>query len=488
MRSAGVLLHISSLPSNYGIGSLGKEAYDFVDFLAKSGQKIWQILPVGPTSYGDSPYQALSAFAFNPYFIDLDELVKEHLLNKEDLPCCIETKKIDYAKLFYERYNILHKAYLNKEKVEDQFLKFKDDEKDWLDDYAMFMVLKIEQENKAWSMWYDDFKYHKHDSLVWITSQYGDKLDEWKFYQYLAYIQWSKLKKYANKKGIEIMGDMPIYCAYDSVDVWANPTMFQLDYNLNPTRVAGCPPDAFSADGQLWGNPLYNYDKMKEDNYSWWCKRVSHSLRLFDILRIDHFRGFAGYYSIPYKDTTAKNGVWVEGPGINLFKQINKVCPNAKIVAENLGYLTPDVHQLLKDTNYPGMNIFQFELGDYTKEANIFKKYPTNNLFYSGTHDNQLLESFYHQLPKDGKELVNKLCDIKFTDRPSLKIIEFCMNNEADTCIIPLQDYLGLSDYDGRVNIPSTSSGNWTYISKKDDYTSELSQYMKDLAIKTKRI
>ncbi len=487
MKSAGVLLHISSLPSKYGIGSLGKEAYAFVDFLKSAGQKIWQILPIGPTSYGDSPYQALSAFAFNPYFIDLEELVKDKLLSIEDLPTPIETKRVNYGALFNERYHILHKAYKNKNLLNEEFQKFVNEENYWLHDYAMYMVLKEEQENRSWNTWYDDFKYRREESLNWLSNQYAERIEEWKFYQFLFYKQWMKLKKYANRKGIEIMGDMPIYCAYDSSDVWANPKMFQLDNRLNPTRVAGCPPDAFSADGQLWGNPLYAYDRMKEDGYSWWIKRVKHSLKVFDILRIDHFRGFAGYYSIPFGDTTAKNGYWVEGPGYELFKAIEKVCPNAKIVAENLGYLTPDVHKLLKDCKYPGMNIFQFELGDYTKKAPIYKKYPENNLFYSGTHDNQLLESFYHQLDKKGKAMVDKICNIKFTDRPSLKIIEYCMKNNAKYCIIPIQDYLGLSDSDGRMNIPSTASGNWSYISKKSDYSKELCEYMKNLAIESDR-
>ena len=265
MRKAGVLLHISSLPSNYGIGTLGKEAYDFVDFLDKAGQKIWQILPIGPTSFGDSPYQALSAFAFNPYFIDLVTLVEDGLIETKDLPKLEKTKRVDYGELFNTRYKILHKAFLNMHSYVEEFLSFVDKEDSWLDDYACFMVLKERQENKCFEFWYDDFKYRNPSSMKWLREKYSDRILEYKFYQFLFFKQWHKLKSYANSKGISIMGDMPIYCAYDSADVWANPKLFELDENLKPINVAGCPPDAFSLDGQLWGNPLYNWELMKED-------------------------------------------------------------------------------------------------------------------------------------------------------------------------------------------------------------------------------
>lgn len=486
MRSAGVLLHISSLPNKYGIGSLGKEAYDFVDFLASAGQSIWQILPIGPTSYGDSPYQALSAFAFNPYFIDLEILVGDGLLEQKDLPKLIETKRINYGELFNTRYNILHKAFLNMHIYVNEFMEFVEKEESWLDDYACFMVLKEKQNNKSWEFWYDDFKYRNPNSMKWLKENYSDRILEYKFYQFLFYKQWNELKAYANSKGIAIMGDIPIYCAFDSADVWANPKYFELDENLKPINVAGCPPDAFSEDGQLWGNPLYNYHAMKEDNYSWWVKRVTHSLKMFDILRIDHFRGFAGYYSIKASEPTAKNGKWVEGPGYSLFEAIEASCPNANIVAENLGFLTDDVFELLDKCGYPGMHIFQFELGD-GKKCPLKKGFKENNLIYSGTHDNQTIISFYNELSKDNRKLIDSICKIKFTDKPNLKIIEYCMKQKPKYCIIPLQDYLGLNDYEGRMNIPSTATNNWTYISKEDDYTEALALYMKSLAIKTNR-
>ena len=487
MRESGILLHISSIPSEYGIGSLGKNAYKFVDFLKKSGQKIWQILPIGPTSYGDSPYQSLSAYAGNPYFIDLEMLVEDGLLSNDDLPYKKEVKRVDYSNLFNTRYNILHKAYLNKHLVLDELNDFINKENYWLNDYAMFMVLKVKQENRAWSTWYDDFKFRNPESLRWLQNEHKDMIEEYKFYQFLFYKQWYKLKEYANKKGISIMGDMPIYCAYDSSDVWANPRYFQLDFKLEPSSVAGCPPDAFSEDGQLWGNPLYNYERMKKDGYSWWVSRVKHSLKMFDILRIDHFRGFAGYYSIPFGELTARNGRWVEGPGYSLFKAIEKECPNAKIIAENLGFLTPDVHKLLKNCGYLGMNIFQFELSD-GKGCPLKKGFKTNNIFYSGTHDNQTILSFYHELNEKDKKLIDNVCDIKFTDPAHLKIIEFCMKQATDYCIIPIQDYLGLTDSEGRMNIPSTSQGNWTYVSRSMDYSKGLSEYILKITKESNRI
>lgn len=488
MREAGILLHISSLPNEYGIGSLGKEAYSFVDFLKESGQKIWQILPIGPTSYGDSPYSALSSFAFNPYFIDLEMLVDDGLLNEGDLPQKNVSRRVDYANLYYTRFDILHKAYLNKDKYQNEFEEFINSEALWLDDYALYMVLKREHEDKPWNLWYDDFKFKNPDSLTWAKNEFKDKILEQKFYQFLFVKQWKKLKKYANDNGIKIMGDIPIYCAYDSADVWANPKQFQLDDWLNPTYVAGCPPDAFTQDGQLWGNPLYNYDYMKSEGYLWWVNRVKHSLKMFDILRIDHFRGFAGYYAIPFQDTNARGGHWRTGPGYDLFEAINKECPNANIVAENLGFLTDDVNELLDKCGYPGMHIFQFEFGDGDENVPLKGKYKENTIFYSGTHDNQTIMSFYNEQNEQYKKLVDSICKIKFTDRPNLKIIECCMKQKSDYCIIPMQDYLGLTDDIARMNEPSTIGHNWCFRTLNMDYSSELKDYILKITAKYKRI
>ncbi|MCR5350434.1 MAG: 4-alpha-glucanotransferase [Acholeplasmatales bacterium] len=487
MREAGILLHITSLPGKYGCGSLGKCAYDFVDFLKRSNQHIWQILPIGPTSYGDSPYSALSNFGFNYYFIDLDLLVKDGLLDKEDLPKPFECKRVDFNSLTENRFKLFHKAYQKKDIYLDGFNEFKEKEAYWLHDYARFTVLKGMHDDKPWYMWYDDWKYRNNNSLMWLDNEKWYDIDFTKFVQYLFYKQFIDLRKYANKKGIMIMGDMPIYCAHDSSDVWAHPDNFQLNPDLTPKAVAGCPPDFFSPDGQLWGNPLYDWDKMRTNNYNFWVMRVKHSFELFDILRIDHFRGFEGYYSIPYGDDTAKYGHWETGPGYDLFKIINKECKNAKIVAENLGFLTPGVHKLLKKCGYPGMNIFQFELGN-GKNAPIKKGFKENNIFYTGTHDNQTLMSFYNDLESKYKKLIDDVCDIKFNDKPNLKIIEYAMKTNCDTVIIPIQDYLGLSDDIGRMNAPSTiSKSNWSYISRSYNYTKELSDYIKNITKMTNR-
>ena len=485
MRSAGVLLHISSLPTEYGIGSLGKSAYEFVDFLKETGNKIWQILPIGPTSFGDSPYASTSAFAFNTYFIDLEMLVEEGLLQKEDLPEKVNSNKIDYEALFNNRENTLHKAYQNQYKVQEEFEKFMADEAYWLDDFAIYSILKKEHTYKPWFYWYDDFKYKRPGSLAWLKNEYQDKIREIKFFQFLAYRQYFKLKEYANSKGIDILGDIPIYCAHDSADVWASPELFDLNPDLTPRCVAGCPPDGFSPDGQLWGNPLYNYNKMKEDNYSWWVKRVKHSLKLFNMLRIDHFRGFESYYAIPFGDKTAKNGHWEKGPDYALFEAIKKECPKANIVAENLGFLTPEVNELLDKCKYPGMVIFEFELGseDVIPLKGPYKK---NNVFYTGTHDNQTIMSYYNALNDRDKKIIDDLCHIGFYDKPNLKIIEYSMHTKCDYCIIPLQDYLGLDDQ-FRMNTPSTTGANWQYIARKRDFSKELASYIKELLQKENR-
>ena len=480
MKESGILLHVSSLPGKYGCGTFGKPAYDFIDFLSKSGVKLWQILPLGPTSYGDSPYSALSAFALNPYFIDPDMLLEKGLIQKEDLPPVRNTNKCEFENINNYVFIMLHKAFEKMYLYKDEFEAFINDNKDWLDDYAIYMVLKNEQEEKAWYDWYNDFKYRNPSSLDWVKGEYYNKILEYKFIQFIAFKQWCALKKYASKKHVKIVGDMPIYCAYDSVDVWSNPAQFELNPNLTPVNVAGCPPDYFNSDGQLWGNPLYNWEYMKHDKYSWWIKRVKHSFKLFDVLRIDHFRGFAGYYSIPYGMPNARNGVWVKGPGYSLFKAINKECPNAEIIAENLGFLTPDVNKLLKDCGYPGMNIFQFELGDL-KKVPLKKGYPENNVFYTGTHDNQTIMSFYYELSYEAKKIVDKLCDIKFKDKPNLKIIEFAMKQNSKYVIVPLQDYLGLTDFDGRMNIPATPTGNWRYMARKTDFSKDLIDYIKSI-------
>ncbi len=478
MREAGILLHLSSLPGKYGIGTLGSEAYEFIDFLHRSGQTYWQMLPIHPTSYGDSPYQSPSVFAGNPYFISLEFLVRDGFLSEEDLTSLkpYPEGNVDYDRLYREKLPLLSKAYLKKDLAKEEFFRFCEENKEWLDDYALFMALKKEHDQKPFYEWYDDFKYHVDHAIEWFQNQYASLIDEYRFIQFLFYRQFCQLKSYAHKKKIRLIGDLPIYCAYDSVDVWSHPQYFEVNERYEQIRVAGCPPDAFTEDGQLWGNPLYRYDVMKKDGYSFWVRRMRQIGKLFDVVRIDHFRGFAGYYAIDAKAETAKVGVWEKGPGVSLFRAIEKAT-DVGIIAENLGFLTPDVHLLLKKCGYPGMHIFQFELGDGRKVP-LKKGFDENNVIYSGTHDNQTVLSFYKGLSTSDKKLIDRLCGIHFTDKPNLKIIEFCMKQNCRICIIPLQDYLSCTDGEGRMNTPSTSTGNWKWRVRSRDFTKELSEYI----------
>ena len=364
MRSSGVLMHLSSLPSPYGIGTMGKQAKQFVDFLEKAGQTYWQMLPICPTSYGDSPYQSPSGFAGNPYFIDLDILCTKKLLKKSECRSYqwnVKDDTVDYALLYKNRYDLLRKAKVRFfENVPQEYGQFCEKEADWLDDFALFMALKEAHNGAQWSEWERPLKFREAEAIAKAKDTYADEIDFWKMLQYLFFEQWCELKNYANERGIRIIGDVPIYVAGDSVDVWTNPSQFYLDENLEPIDVAGCPPDAFSADGQLWGNPLFRWDVMREDGYSWWTMRLRKMSTLYDVIRIDHFRGFDSYYAIPGKDTTARNGVWRNGPGMELFRAVEEKLGKPDIIVEDLGFLTPSVLQLVADSGYPGMKVVQF--------------------------------------------------------------------------------------------------------------------------------
>jgi len=352
-HKAGIIMPVSSLPSKYGIGSLGKSAYSFIDFLDATGQTCWQVLPLNPTSYGDSPYQSPASQAGNPYSIDLDILVQKGLLTKQELhPQKNSSKRIDYGWLFTSRYAILRTAY-SRFKADKAYRTFIRKSASWLEDYALFMALKVHYGYCQWTEWQSEHRDHKQ--AISHAVEFEKEMDFWRWCQFEFFTQWRSVADYAHKKGIKIIGDMPIYVAHDSVDVWAAPEQFLLDEQFRPTIVAGCPPDGFSPDGQLWGNPIYNWSLMEEQNFSWWMARVSGAFRLYDILRIDHFRGFAGYYNVPYGETTARNGKWDSAPGIALFRRLKQVYPRAKIIAEDLGFITDDVRELLEDTGFPGM-------------------------------------------------------------------------------------------------------------------------------------
>lgn len=366
MRTSGILFHISSLPSEYGIGTFGKEAYRFVDFLEKAGQTYWQILPIGITGYGDSPYQSFSSFAGNPYFLDPDLLCKARLLEEADyakLDFGSNPEKVDFGKIYENRYKMLHKAYDNfLKKDEPKFKEFCKENEAWLEDFALYMALKDECGGASWLTWETSIKKREKSAMEAAKARLASEIDFYRVVEYLFFTQWFELKEYANKKGIKIIGDLPIYVSLDSADVWANPEDFELDASLNPINIAGCPPDAFSSDGQRWGNPLYNWKKMKREGFPWWCRRVAFSARIFDVLRIDHFRGFEAYWSIPAEEKTAKGGKWVQGPGNALFATLEKRLGKIPIIAEDLGFMTDGVKKLLKKTGFPGLYVQNFPL------------------------------------------------------------------------------------------------------------------------------
>ena len=364
MRASGILLPVFSLPSKHGIGCFSKEAYQWVDFLQKAGQKYWQILPLGPTSYGDSPYQSFSTFAGNPYFIDLEMLVKQKLLTRKEVNECDlgdDPQDIDYGKQYENRMPLLKKAYRRSLKEEDPaFAAFRKENGWWLEDYSLFMAVKDIFEGASWDQWAEDIRYRWDNAMYYYRENYAEEIGFYAWLQYLFFREWKALKSYANEKGVEIIGDIPIYVAYDSADVWAHPELFQLNGERKPSAVAGCPPDGFSADGQLWGNPLYQWEYHKNTGYDWWVKRIERCFTLYDVVRIDHFRGFDEYYSIPAGDKTAVNGHWEKGPGIGLFNVIRERLGERNIIAEDLGYMTDSVRKLVKDSGYPNMKVLEF--------------------------------------------------------------------------------------------------------------------------------
>lgn len=482
MRKAGILLPITSLSSDYGIGCFSKSAYDFIDWLADAGQTYWQVLPIGPTSFGDSPYQSPSAFAGNPYFVSLEDLIEEGELSKSECDSADfgnAPDDIDYEKIYKNRFPLLKTAFKNfKDKNSTQYQKFLEKSRHWLDEYSLFMAIKEHFDGLEWHKWPEDIRLKESDAVLKYKIMLEDEIEFWCYIQYKFYSQWSKLKKYANDKGIKIIGDIPIYASMDSADVWSNPTLFQLDEKNVPIAVAGCPPDGFSATGQLWGNPLYNWKNHKQSGYSWWIKRLEHCFDLFDIVRIDHFRGFDEYYSIPYGMKDATIGKWEKGPGIELFRAMENALGKKDVIAEDLGFITDSVKQLLADSGYAGIKVleFAFDARD-TGSSNDYlpHNYPENCVAYTGTHDNQTLISWFDTISYEEKQVVrNYICD-KFTPDEKLHLPLICvlMMSVAKICIIPIQDYLGYKD-DTRINIPSTLGTNWRWRLQKGELSEEL--------------
>ncbi len=480
MRKSGILLPIFSLPGPYGIGSLGAEAYRFVEFLERTNQKIWQVLPLGPISYGNSPYQTFSAFAGNPYFIDLDFLKNENLLNEEELKYLniINNKdKIDYEFLYNERFKVLKKAFNRFDKNEsyDNFI-YKNEY--WLEDYALFMALKNKYNGLPWYMWEKSIKLRYKKSILKVKEELKEEIEFQKFLQFKFFEHWMNLKKYANSKNISIVGDIPIYVSYDSSDVWANSKYFLLDKFKNPILVSGCPPDAFSNKGQLWGNPVYRWNVLKKSNYDWWIKRISLANDIYDYIRIDHFRGFEAYYTIEYGREDATIGKWLKGPGIDLFNKIKEKLGNVKIIAEDLGFLTEEVYKLLEKTNYPGMKVLQFGFEPYENSTYLPHNYKKNTVCYTGTHDNETLKGWVNNLNSEKKQFLKEYLNVDDDNKLVISLIKLAQMSVSDIVIIPIYDYLELDNY-ARINTPSTLDNNWIWRLDKNLLTKDIEDKIK---------
>ena len=481
MRRNGMLLPIASLPSPYGIGGFSKEAYEFIDLLEETGQKLWQILPLGPTSYGDSPYQSFSTFAGNPYFIDLDTLAEKGWLTKEACEASDygdNESYIDYGRIYNSRFVLLKQAFLNSDILSDEkFTEFCKANQHWLPDYALYMALKNQNDGKSWIEWEEEIRLRKPEAVECYKRELEEECNFYEFLQYEFHEQWTKVKEYAHKKGIQIVGDVPIYVAFDSADTWANPELFQLDEKNLPLGVAGCPPDAFSATGQLWGNPLYNWAYHKKTGYDWWLKRIAYCFDLYDIVRIDHFRGFDEYYSIPYGDETAVNGHWEKGPGMDLFNTVKEKLGELDIIAEDLGFLTESVFQLLKDSGYPGMKVLQFAFDPSEDSDYLTYKYQRNCVVYTGTHDNDTTAGWFEKLSDGDKEVALRYMNSFYTPKEEQHwdLIALAMRSTADTCIIPVQDFLGLGS-EARINMPSTLGDNWKWRMTKGAFSEKLKE------------
>ncbi|MGL4773091.1 MAG: 4-alpha-glucanotransferase [Clostridium sp.] len=482
MRKSGIILPIFSLPSDNGIGTFGKEAYRFVDFLKKGSVGYWQILPVGPTSFGDSPYQSFSTFAGNPYFIDLDVLVEKGLLKKEDIlkyNYGDDRNDINYGVMYENRYKILKEAYKNFPVDTKSYLDFKEENKKWLYDYALFMSIKDLNKGIPWKEWEEDIRFRRTKALVEYSNLLSDEIEFYIFMQYEFYSQWDKLKKYANSQGVKIIGDIPIYVAEDSADVWSNPEFFELDEDLLPKKVSGCPPDAFSDTGQLWGNPVYNWDNLKKYGYKWWIERIEASLKLFDCIRIDHFRGFESYWAIPYGDEVAINGTWEKGPGQELFDEIKKKIGEVDIIAEDLGYITKEVRELLDYCGYPGMRVLQFAFDPNGDSEYLPHNYERNTIVYTGTHDNDTLKSWFKSLSEEERDFLQRYTGMK-DENDGMTLVRLAFSSVANTAIIQIQDLLNL-DKEARINVPSTLGTNWRWRMNKEDINEELSLKLKEL-------
>lgn len=494
MRECGMLLPIASLPSEYGIGAFSKEAYEFIDKLKAAGQRYWQILPLGPTGFGDSPYQSFSAFAGNPYFIDLEKLTQEGLLTKEECQAVdfgSDVRDIDYEKIYEGRFPLLRKAY-------DRWKRGLGDENspgepaadvsavhkladgtlgDETMEYCFYMAVKDFFDSKSWNLWDEDIRLRRPEAVKRYREKLSDEIGFYEFQQIKFEEQWISLKNYANEQGISIIGDIPIYVAFDGADSWAHPELFQFDEDNQPVAVAGCPPDGFSATGQLWGNPLYDWGYHEKTQYRWWMDRMTYSLHLYDVVRVDHFRGFDEYYAIPYGDKTAEYGHWEKGPGIEIFRKMQQwfECGELPIIAEDLGFLTPTVLELVRESGFPGMKVLEFAFDDTENSAYLPHKYGENCVVYTGTHDNDTLAGWFASMNDRDRAFAREYMGNEHTpeDEVHWDFIRLAMASVAKLAVIPVQDYLGLGT-EARTNEPSTLGKNWRWRMLPDELDEEL--------------
>lgn len=459
-------MHISSLPSPYGIGTLGKAAYDFADFLHHAGQRYWQILPIGPTSYGDSPYQSFSTCAGNPYFIDLDLLEQDGLLTREEINAVdwgTDTGRVDYGFQYSVRFDLLYHAYLRgRDRDADALREFRD-ANPWVEEYALYMALKRSNSMQSWEHWPEEIRLRRPGAADTYATVLAEDTNFFIYLQFLFFRQWNRLRDYVHGLGIRIIGDLPIYVPYDSCDVWANPQLFQLDEGGLPTGVAGVPPDYFSEDGQLWGNPLYNWDAMRADGYHWWMQRIAAAGRLFDVIRIDHFRGLESYWSVPYGDVNARRGHWVKGPGQDFIDAVRRSFPELHLIAEDLGFLTPEVIELQRNSGYPGMKVLEFAFDPREPSNYLPHRYTTNCICYSGTHDNETLVQWLDGASPETVQYVQEYLGLRDRSECVKGILRAGMASVADVFIAQLQDYLELGA-EARMNEPGTlSTKNWSW-------------------------
>ena len=485
MRESGILMHITSLPGPYGVGTMGKYAREFVDFLKEAGQRCWQILPLTPTGYGDSPYQSCSTFAGNYYLIDLETLIEEGLLKESevaDIQWCTREDKADFGLLYNNRLKVLRLAY-GRFKGGKNFEEFCAAQSDWLPDYAMFMALKGRNGGKPWYQWEDDLKFRDVDVMDEIQEELKEEIRFYSFVQFKFFEQWTALRAYANKNGIKIIGDVPIYVPLDSVEVWSSPELFQLDEELDPIDVAGCPPDCFSEDGQLWGNPLYAWEKHEKTGFTWWISRMAAAAKLYDIVRLDHFRGFEAYWAVPYGDKTARNGKWVKAPGMAFVRALKKNLPELKIIAEDLGFLTQEVLDLLKESGYPGMKVLQF--GFDAKAPSDYAPYNhvPNSVVYTSTHDSHTCLQWLQETDEETLEYATEYMGLNEKEGLTWGVIRTAMGSVSNLCMAQFQDYLELGA-EGRMNCPGILSDcNWTWRAKYGTMTSDLAKRIHRLTV-----